>query len=54
LPDLSDQEEPRFDMMISAKLRNMIALGAAFSLRPDGMATLMSLRDRIRYSRLKF
>jgi hypothetical protein len=41
-------------MMISAKLRNMIALGAAFSLRPDGMATLMGLKDRLRYSRLKY
>ncbi len=54
LPDYDDQEEPQFNMMVSAKLRNMIALGAAFSLKPDGMASLISMRDRLRYSRLKF
>jgi hypothetical protein len=53
-PELDDKEDPQFNLMVSAKLRNMIALGAAFSLRPDGMSTLMSLRDRLRYSRLKF
>ena len=54
MPDQMDQEEPQFNMMVSAKLRNMIALGAAFSLKPDGLSTLMSLKDRLRYTRLKF
>jgi hypothetical protein len=49
-----DQEEPQLNLMVSAKLRNMIALGSAFSLKPDGMSTLMALRDRLRYTRLKF
>jgi hypothetical protein len=41
-------------LMVTAKLKGLLALGACFAPKMKGLMQLQAIRARIRYARLKF